>query len=32
MSLPEILILSGIGILCAFIWISLIRVGARGGG
>ena len=32
MSLPEILILAGLGLLFAFIWISLIRVSSRGGG
>lgn len=32
MSLIEILIISCIGVVFAFIWISLIRVSARGGG
>ena len=32
MSLPEILILTSIGVVFAFIWIALIRVRSRGGG
>ena len=32
MLLSEILSLSAIGVLFAFLWILLIRVGARGGG
>ena len=32
MSLLEILILAGLGVLFAFLWIALIRVSSRGGG
>ena len=32
MSVPEIAILVGIGILIAFVWVTLMRAGAAGGG
>ena len=32
MSLLEILILAGLGVLFGFLWISLMRVSSRGGG
>jgi hypothetical protein len=32
MSIPEIAVLAGIGILIAFVWIALTRAGAARGG
>lgn len=32
MSVTEILILSGVGVFFAVVWISLMRISARGGG